>query len=81
MRVEGIGLEHHGKATIRSRHSVDHVAADDDIAAAQFLETRDHPQQGRLAATGRADEDAEFAVLDIEIDTLDHIEGTICLLT
>ncbi|MNX73660.1 hypothetical protein D3C86_1050670 [compost metagenome] len=79
MRIKGVGLEHHGKAAICGRHRVDHVAANDDVAAAQFLKARDHAQQGRLAAAGRANENTEFAVLDIEIDTLDHIEGTICL--
>ena len=41
---------------------VDHVAVDADLAVGDHFEAGDHPQQRRLAATGRADDDDEFTV-------------------
>ena len=62
MRIERVGLEHHGDAALDRRQVVDARAVDDDVAAGDVVEAGDHPQQGRLAATGRADEDDELAV-------------------
>ena len=38
--------------------------------AARVLEACEHPQRGRLAAAGGADEDEELAVLDVEVETV-----------
>ena len=47
---------------------VGHVlAVDQDVAGGQVLEPGDQAQQRRLAAAGRADEDDELAVADVEI--------------
>ena len=35
------------------------------------LQPGDHPQRGRLAAAGRADEDEELAVRDLELEVVD----------
>ena len=40
------------------------------------LEARDHAQQRGLAAAGRADQHAELAVADLEVDALDGLEAT-----
>jgi hypothetical protein len=40
-------------------------------AGAHVLQPGDDAQQGRLAAAGRADEDHELAVLDVQVDALD----------
>src|SRR5262249_57629522 len=45
---------------------------DQDIAGARALEPGDQPQQRRLAAARRTDEHAELALLDLEIDALEH---------
>ena len=45
------------------------------IAAARFLEAGDDAQQGRLAAAGRTDEDDELALIDFEVDVLEHLDG------
>jgi hypothetical protein len=39
-----------------------------------FLQPGDHAQQCGLATAGRADEDDEFAVLDVEVDPLDDLD-------
>ena len=42
--------------------------------ARQLLEPGHHAQQRGLAAAGGADEDGEGAVLDGEVDAMDHLE-------
>ena len=54
-----------GKRSLTTR------AADPHLAAGDLLEPRDHPQNACLAAAGRADEDHEFAVVDLEVELLD----------
>ena len=68
MRIERIGLEHHGELAL-GRRLAGHVAAVDvDGAAAGVLEPGDQPQQRGLAAARGADEDDELAVLDDQVD-------------
>ena len=43
---------------------VDALAVDLDVALGDRLEAGDHPEQRRLAAARRADEDRELAVVD-----------------
>ena len=40
-----------------------------------FLESGDHSQERGLAAPGRADEHAEFAIGDRDVDTANHVRG------
>src|SRR4051794_29580104 len=42
------------------------------LAGRHLLEARHHPQQSGLAAARGADEDGERAVLDGEVDAVDH---------
>ena len=73
VRIERVVLEHHRDVAILGRHVVDLASADRDRAAGDLLQPRDHAQQGRLAAARRADQDDEFAVLDIDIDAVDNL--------
>ncbi len=74
MRIERIGLEHHGHAAL-GRADLGHVlAADRQRTGGDVLEAGNHPEQRGLAAAGRADKDAELAILDVEIDALDDAE-------
>ena len=50
------------------------LAVDEDLAAGDLLEPGDHPQQRGLSAAGRADEDDELAVLDVEVDAVDDLD-------
>ncbi len=73
VRIERVRLEDHREAALGGVDLVDQLAVDEDLAVAHLLEPGDHPQQGRLAAAGRADEDHELAVLDLEVDAVDHL--------
>ncbi|MEY9720367.1 hypothetical protein ABIA22_002857 [Sinorhizobium fredii] len=79
MRVERIGLEHHGDAALRWRHLVDPLAVDEHVAAGDLLQPGDHPEQRRLPAAGRPDEDDELALLDVEIDAVNDIDRPVGL--
>ena len=71
VRVERVALEHHGDVAILGRHIVDHAVADADFALGNLLQAGDHAQAGGLAAAGRADEDDEFLVLDLDVQVVD----------
>ena len=71
VRVERVVLEHHRDVPLLRGDGVDDPVVDGDRAAADALETRDHPQSGGLPAAGRADEDDELAVLDVEVEVGD----------
>ncbi len=75
MRVERVGLEHHGDAASRGRQMVDRRAADDDTARVLPFEPRDDAQQSRLTAAGRAKKRNEGTCRDVEVDTAQHLRG------
>ena len=75
VRIERVGLEHHGDAAVGRLDIVHHLAADGDLAAADVLQPGDHPEQRRLSAARRADEDDELAVGDVEVGAMDDLEG------
>ena len=79
MRVERIGLEHHGDAALGRRHLVHALAVDHQVAAGDRLEPGDHAQQGGLAAARRADEHGELARLDGEVDAVDDLDLAVAL--
>jgi hypothetical protein len=71
VREDRVALEHHGDAALAGRQVGDVVVADHDAAGVWVLEAGQHPQQGRLAAAGRAEQDHELAVLDRQTDVGD----------
>ncbi len=75
MRIERIGLEHHRQPPLR-RADLRHVlAVDEHLARGHILQSRDETQKRGLAAARGTDEDGELAVLDVEIDAVDDIDG------
>ncbi len=72
VRIERVGLEHHGDAALGGRRQRLVLAIDEDGAGCDILKTGDAAQQGRFSAAGRADEDDELAVLHLEVDALQH---------
>ncbi|KMS65203.1 hypothetical protein BVRB_038370, partial [Beta vulgaris subsp. vulgaris] len=78
MRIERIGLKHHGDAALRGRNVVDDLPPNRDFAARDRLQSGDHPQRG-LAAAGRSNENNELAGFDIEIDAMDDLHRAIGL--
>jgi hypothetical protein len=72
VRVERVVLEHHRDVPV-ARVDVGHVAvADADGSAVDRLEAGEHAQRGGLAAAGRADQDEELAVADLEVERVDR---------
>src|SRR5699024_12756834 len=49
----------------------DVAIADQDATGIDLLEAGEHAQGGRLAAAGRADEDEELAVADLDVEAVD----------
>ena len=79
MRIERIGLEHHGDATFRRRRLSDVEAVDEAMTLGNPLKPCDHPQQSRLAAAGRPKQRSERPFLDGEAEIGDRGDGTISL--
>ncbi|EJZ18176.1 phenol hydroxylase [Rhizobium sp. Pop5] len=77
MRIERIGLEHHGNAAFVGRHIVDALAIEDKITLVDAFKAGDHAQQRRLATSGRTDEDGEFPVFHRDVDAFDDLERTV----
>jgi hypothetical protein len=80
VRVQGIGLEHHGDVAVPGGEGVDHPVADAHGPGREVLQAGHHPQGGRLAAAGRAHQDQELAVGDVQVQVLDGVEPVLVLL-
>jgi hypothetical protein len=68
VRVERVVLEDHRDVAVLRRDVGDVAVADEDARRRDLLEAREHPQAGRLAAAGGADEHEELAVGDLEVE-------------
>src|SRR5439155_4455916 len=66
VRVERVVLEDHGDVPPARVHVVDDGVSDPDLPVADLLQAGNHPQGGRLAAAGGADQHDELAVCDLE---------------
>ncbi len=73
VRIERVALEDHGDFAIGGGGGVDAPAVDQDVARGRVLEAGDDAEQRGLAAAGGADEDAELAVGDGEVDAPDDV--------
>jgi hypothetical protein len=75
VRVQRIALKDEGDVSIAGR-GVRHVfVADADHACVDLFEAGHGAKQGRLAATRRADDHAEDAVVDREVDRVERRHG------
>jgi hypothetical protein len=74
VRVQGIALEHESQVAVAGLEVLRLLAVDPDDPRAERLQARDHPQQGRLAASGGSEEHEEVAVLDLEAHVVDRGE-------
>ena len=71
VRIERVVLEDHRDVALLRGQVVDDLVADPDLAVGHLLEAGDHPERGRLAAAGGADEDHQLAVRDVEVERAD----------
>ena len=65
-------LEHRVHVPLVGRQPGDVLALQLDAPGGRLLEAADHPQRGRLAAAGRAEQAEELAVHDLEVDVVDR---------
>ena len=70
VRIKRIVLEDHRDVAVFGRDVVHLLAVDEELAAADLLETGDHAQRGRLAAAARADEHDELLVGHVDVEVL-----------
>src|SRR6185437_3576909 len=75
LRIERVILEHHRDVALFRRHIVDDAPINAKLAAAYRLEPGDHPQQRRLAASRRPDQNDEFAVLDVDRNAVNDLRA------
>ena len=68
VRIQRIGLEHHGDAPLGGRDVVHPLPVDLQRAGADPLQPGDHAQKGGFPAARGADEDDELARPDVEVD-------------
>ena len=68
MRVERVGLKHHGDAAFGGRQKRNILAADLDQAIAHLFKASNHAQQRGFTAAGGADKHAKFTIFNIEIN-------------
>ena len=67
MWEDGIVLEHHTDITLVGFQIVDDLVIETDFAAVHTVESRDHAQQGGLAAAGRPQQCKEFTGLNFQL--------------
>ena len=72
VREQGVVLEDRVHVPLERRKPRHVLALELDQAAGRLLEPADHPERGRLAAAGRAEEAEELAVTDLEVDLVDR---------
>ncbi len=74
VRIQRIVLEHHGDVALLGFQVIDHALADDDLSAADLFQPGDHAQERGFAAARGPDHDDEFAIGDVGIDAMDHVD-------
>lgn len=79
VRVEGVGLKHHGNPALSWVDLIDHPLADGNRAAGDLLQPGNHAQKRGFPTAGRADKNDEFAVFDVQINAVDHVHRTVAL--
>src|SRR5262245_37848431 len=72
MRIQSIGLKHHGDTAIGGIDFVDLAVTDPDFPVSRFFEPGDNTQHGCFAAAGWPDKDHEFAVIDLKADSMEN---------
>ncbi len=67
MRIESIGLEHHGDVAVLGRHFVDNPVSNFDLPRGDLLQPGQHAQGSRLPAARGPDENQEFFVINLQV--------------
>ena len=70
--IQSVVLEHHGDVPVLGGHVVHQLAVDVQLACADLLQARDHPQGGGLAAAGGPHQHDELLVGHFQVEVLDR---------
>ena len=73
MRVKRVVLENHCDVAIPGRDIVHQFIANINFAVCNLLEASDHSKSGAFAAARGADQDNEFVMLNIQVDSTNGI--------
>jgi hypothetical protein len=71
MRIKGKILEDHGDAAVARRQFEHRVAIEKDVPFGRILKTRNHSQNRRFPAAGRAQEHEKLTVVHVETHVID----------
>ncbi len=71
MRVQGIGLEHHGDIAVFWGNVVDHLIADQDAAFGDIFQSGQAAQRSGLTTAGRPYQNQKFFVFDLDVKIVD----------
>ena len=69
--IERVALEDHRDVAVTGPHGRHVLAADQDVAAVEWLEPGEHAERGRLARSRGTDEHEQFSVLDRQVQVVD----------
>ena len=72
VRVQRVVLEHHGDVALGGLQVIDLFVGNDQVTIGDFFQACNHAQQGGLAAARGAYQHDEFAVLDFDVDAVNH---------
>ena len=75
LRVQGVALEHHRQVALGRRGAGGIQAVQVHRADVGLLEPGDHAQRRRLAGAGRAEQDEERAVGNVELQPVERLHG------
>ena len=75
MRIKRVVLKYEGNVALARSQGIDPFGTNENFAAARLFETSDQTQQGRFAATRRTEQDAKFAVGNVERNILQDLRG------
>ena len=70
MGEDGVVLKHHADVTLVGSDVVDALLAEEEVAAFDGVEARDHTKQSGLAAAGGAQQGEELTFPDVQGDTV-----------
>jgi hypothetical protein len=73
--IERVALKHHGDIALGGRQVVHDALADMDDARGHALEPGNHAKQGGFPAPGGSHEHNELAVRNVDVHTMDHVDG------
>jgi hypothetical protein len=64
--VQSIVLENHGDISVLGSYVVNQLVFNEEFAFGDLFKTCDHTKSSGFTATGRANKDDEFLILDLE---------------